>query len=53
MRSDAQLRAELSAAARAARDEVGATLVPKELLSETMTLLADYRSEHGESRSRP
>ena len=46
--ADARLRAEWLEAARRARDEVGASLVDKELLSSTMTLLADYRAEQRE-----
>jgi TRAP-type C4-dicarboxylate transport system substrate-binding protein len=41
----ADLRAQFVAAARAAREQVGTELVPKELLTKVMTLLADYRSE--------
>jgi TRAP-type C4-dicarboxylate transport system substrate-binding protein len=48
--ADVQLRTNFVVAARAARDEVGASLVPQELLAQTMTLLADYR---GEQRDRP
>ncbi len=50
--ADAALRAQFFAAARAAREEIGASLVPGELLAATMTLLADYRSEHRDASSR-
>ena len=46
--ADAELRAHFVAVARDAREEVAATLVPKELLTETMSLLADYRSEQSD-----
>jgi hypothetical protein len=44
-----KFRAELFAAANAARDRVGARLVPPELLSRVRGLLSDYRAEHERS----
>jgi TRAP-type C4-dicarboxylate transport system substrate-binding protein len=41
-----QLRAEFFAAARAAREKVGESFVPRELMSKVLQLLADYRAEH-------
>jgi TRAP-type C4-dicarboxylate transport system substrate-binding protein len=42
----AQFRAEYFAAAKAARDHLGETLVPREVLERALRLLADYRLEH-------
>jgi TRAP-type C4-dicarboxylate transport system substrate-binding protein len=44
------LRSEFFEAARAAREQLGATLVPKELLARTLGLLADYRSAQQRAR---
>jgi TRAP-type C4-dicarboxylate transport system substrate-binding protein len=44
-----KLRAEFFAAANAARDRVGAQLLPPELLQRVRGLLSDYRAEHSES----
>ena len=51
--ADEALRAHFVAASRQARDQIGATLVPRDLLTQTMSLLADYRSEHGVMPRRP
>lgn len=41
-----KLRAEVFEAARQARDKLDERLVPKELIKEVLTMLADYRGEH-------
>lgn len=43
-------RGEFMTAARAAREQLGESLVPKALLSRVMGMLADFRAEHGEPR---
>ena len=40
------VRAEFFASARAARERLGAKLVPREIMDRVMKLLADYRAEH-------
>jgi TRAP-type C4-dicarboxylate transport system substrate-binding protein len=45
-----KFRSEYYTAANAARDRIGATLVPAELLNRVRGLLSDFRAEHG---SRP
>jgi TRAP-type transport system periplasmic protein len=47
-RADAELRAAFVAGARAAREELAPSLVPRELLNETLGWLADFRSERRE-----
>jgi hypothetical protein len=46
--ADAPLRANFLAAARAAREKLGPTLVSDELLRHTLSWLADYRAEHSQ-----
>jgi hypothetical protein len=41
-----RFRAEFFDAARAARDQLGDKLVPKEALGRVLEVLTDYRSEH-------
>jgi len=41
-----ELRTEFFAAGRRARDQLGETLVPLELLQKTLGWLADFRAEH-------
>ena len=41
-----KLRAEFFEAARQAREKLDERIVPKELIKEVLTMLADYRSEH-------
>jgi hypothetical protein len=53
VRAGPELRAGFVAAARMAREQLGATLVPKALLTETMSMLADYRSEREVTPRRP
>ncbi|HEX8950742.1 MAG TPA: TRAP transporter substrate-binding protein DctP [Polyangia bacterium] len=48
-----ELRAHFIAAARAAREQIAEKLVAKELLAQTMTMLADYRSERHELAPAP
>lgn len=48
MSAGVELRAHFVAAARAAREQIAPSLISKELLTETMSLLADYRSERRE-----
>jgi TRAP-type C4-dicarboxylate transport system substrate-binding protein len=43
---DAAVRAQFFAAARAARERLGARLAPLELIQRVLGLLADYRAEH-------
>jgi TRAP-type C4-dicarboxylate transport system substrate-binding protein len=44
--ADAPLRASFMATSRAVREQVGAQWVSRELLTRTLSWLADYRSEH-------
>jgi TRAP-type C4-dicarboxylate transport system substrate-binding protein len=44
--ADPSLRSLWMAGTRGARDKLGPTLVPPQLLTDTMAWLADYRSEH-------
>lgn len=45
--ASAKFRAEFFDASRLARERLGDRLVPKELLTRALELLADYRAEHG------
>jgi len=42
------VRAEFFASARAARERLTGTLIPRDLMDRTLKLLADYRAEHDE-----
>jgi TRAP-type C4-dicarboxylate transport system substrate-binding protein len=50
--ADAELRNSFFVEARTAREELAPTLVPRELLAEALTWLADFRSERREATPR-